>query len=385
MNPLSSGLLKPETLKKTSFILFVMTAVVIAVQHYYKPSFNNFKVFVSAFQHLLDLKNLHDYYPAEHDDQFLYAPPAAVWLGIFSIFKTGFSIILWNVFTTLSWWLAIYHLPNIDLQVKNKIAFFAFIELTTSLHNLQTNPLLTAMIVASFILLEKNQLWKSHFITALAFFTKGISGAGVFLLLFYNSYLKNAFSFFIAFIAVAMLPALFVGFNALPGLYMDWIQVLLDDHEVNSGISVIGLIHDNISKGINAYVIQVVGLLLFLIDLMYIRMNKKNTFGWRFFALSFILIWVILFNHAAESSGYIFGVTGVALWLFNKTQDKVDRVLFFMVLFFTILAPTDLYPKVFRVFLYDHSIKALPILLVWIKMHFDLFKSSSPFELKYLG
>lgn len=305
MNPLSSGLLKPETLKKTSFILFVMTAVVIAVQHYYKPSFNNFKVFVSAFQHLLDLKNLHDYYPAEHDDQFLYAPPAAVWLGIFSIFKTGFSIILWNVFTTLSWWLAIYHLPNIDLQVKNKIAFFAFIELTTSLHNLQTNPLLTAMIVASFILLEKNQLWKSHFITALAFFTKGISGAGVFLLLFYNSYLKNAFSFFIAFIAVAMLPALFVGFNALPGLYMDWIQVLLDDHEVNSGISVIGLIHDNISKGINAYVIQVVGLLLFLIDLMYIRMNKKNTFGWRFFALSFILIWVILFNHAAESSGYI--------------------------------------------------------------------------------
>ena len=195
--------------------------------------------------------------------------------------------------------------------------------------------------------------------------------------------IKNGFTFFIVFMMVALSPACFVGLHDLPRLYNEWFQILTEDHVVNDGISVIGLIHQNISKGVNTYLVQFMGMGIFLADLIYIKMKKQNTFGWRLFVLSFILIWLILFNHAAESSGYIFGVAGAAIWLFNKKWDSIDKLLFYLILFFTILAPTDLYPRVFREFLFNHSIKALPILLVWIKMHFDLFHSSSPYDLKY--
>jgi hypothetical protein len=361
----------------------MVAAIGIAVQHYLYHTFNNFKVFEGAFRHLVALKNLYRYYPEEYEDQFLYGPPAVIWLGLFSLFKTYLSIVLWNMLNAMSLWYVIYQLPQLDLQTKNKIAFFSFIELTTSLHNLQSNPVLTAMILASFVLLEYGQVWKSHCITSLAFFTKGISGAGVFLLMFYKPMIKNMATFIPVFLLVAISPALFVGIHEIPRLYTDWFQCLRDDHVVNDGISIIGLIHQNLYAGIDSYIIQIFGLSLFLVVLFYIKWKKLNTYGWRLFVLSYILIWLILFNHAAESSGYVFAVTGSAIWLFNRTWDSYDRILFWLVLLFTILAPTDLYPVVFRHFIADHSLKALPVVLVWIKMHVDLLKTAAPYDLKY--
>ena len=383
MNLLYRIKFSPKTLQRLSFVTFMLAAIGIAMQHYLHHTFNNFKVFEGAFRHLVALKNLYSYYPGEYEDQFLYAPPAAIWLGFFSIFKTALSLILWNLLNAMSLWYIIYQLPKLDLQTKNKIAFFAFVELTTSLHNVQSNPVLTAMILLSFVLLEYEQIWKSHFVTSLAFFTKGISGAGVFLLLFYKPLIKNMVTFIITFLIVALSPAWFVGIKEIPRLYTEWFQCLRGDHVVNDGVSVVGLIHQNVYAGIDSYIIQLSGLGIFLGVLFYIKWKKMNTYGWRLFVLSYILIWLIIFNHAAESSGYVFAVTGVAIWLFNRNLDRYDKILLWLVFLFTILAPTDLYPVSFRHFLVNHSLKALPVVLVWIKMHADLWNPAAPYDLKY--
>jgi Glycosyltransferase family 87 len=369
-------------LKWITGIVYILNAILIAIQHYYVVDrWNNFKIFYCAFPHLMAKQNLHQFFPAEYYDQFLYAPPSAVWLGLFCWLPPFISLVLWLSITSWVAWLVVYHFPKISIATKNKMAVFIFIELSTSVNNLQTNHLLAAAIVASFILLEANKVWQNNIITALAFFTKGISGAGVFLLLFYKPFWKNAIYFLITFVLVGILPGFFVGFTELPRLYTQWINLLAEDHGVNVGISLIGFVHCNITHISNVYLFQIVGLALLAITLLYLRFAKKDNWYWRLFAMNYLLVWLVLFNNAGESCGYIFAMYGIGFWYFTKQNKWLDHCLITLVVLLCMLAPTDLYPSVLRRWMQDHSIKALPVFLVWCKMHWDMITIQKPLAL----
>ena len=70
------------------------------------------------------------------------------------------------------------------------------------------------------------------------------------------------------------------------------------------------------------------------------QMEKMNTYGWRLFVLSYILIWLIIFNHTQQKKRWLcFAVTG---WRFGYlTGIWTDTIDFTSLDFphFTILAP----------------------------------------------
>jgi hypothetical protein len=86
-----------------------------------------------------------------------------------------------------------------------------------------------------------------------------------------------------------------------------------------------------------------------------------------------MLIWVIIFNHKAESATFIIASSGVALWFFSSPKSYLNILLAILVLVFTILSPTDLFPTYLRThYVIPYLLKVFPCILVWLKLQYDL-------------
>jgi hypothetical protein len=87
------------------------------------------------------------------------------------------------------------------------------------------------------------------------------------------------------------------------------------------------------------------------------------------------MIFVVSFNQMAESPTYIIGVTGAALWFVESEKNKINILLFILLMSLTCLAPTDFYPKYIRNnFFVPYKIKAIPLFFIWLKVQFDIWK-----------
>jgi hypothetical protein len=95
--------------------------------------------------------------------------------------------------------------------------------------------------------------------------------------------------------------------------------------------------------------------------------------------LASLLVWVIIFNHKAESSTYIIAVTGVGIWYFAKPARKWRTALLFLVLVFTSLSTTDFFPSYVRAhYMLPYKIKTFPCLVVWVVMLAEIIRLKKP-------
>ena len=86
-------------------------------------------------------------------------------------------------------------------------------------------------------------------------------------------------------------------------------------------------------------------------------------------------MWIIIFNHKAESPSYIIAMTGIALWFFYSGRNIVNIILFALAIVAVSFTPTDIFPESFRDnFLEPYCVKALLPILIWIKITIDLLR-----------
>ena len=71
-----------------------------------------------------------------------------------------------------------------------------------------------------------------------------------------------------------------------------------------------GWIHSWFGVDVNKWVVVALGALVFQFPLARMEMYKPYTF--RLLTLSSVLIWVVIFNHKAESPTFIIAMTGAA-------------------------------------------------------------------------
>jgi hypothetical protein len=95
----------------------------------------------------------------------------------------------------------------------------------------------------------------------------------------------------------------------------------------------------------------------------------------RLLVMASVLIFVTIFNYAAESPTFVLAVTGCALWYFFQARTTANLVLLILVFLFTCVSSTDLVPRALRrEYLETYVIKAIPCILVWIKLQYDLLR-----------
>ena len=359
--------------------VYLLIGAATAIQKYLNNSYNNFKIFKASFIHLTHKQNLHLEYPSEYYDIFLYHPTFAVLFAPFAYLPMLLGMIVWNVFSTFLVFKAVENTP-LSKNGKIFVWWFILVELITALQNMQTNPIIAAIIVLAFGFFEKRQLWQATFTAALGFFIKGYGGiAAASILLFKRDFWKNTPIYIVNVLFLSLLPAIITGFADLPRLYIDWRDCLVADHKVNLGVSLIGLIHGAGGSFIDPYKIQIGGIICLMTFLAYVFFKKTDILEARLLTLAYLLMWVILFNHAAESNTHIISVMGVAIWYAVTPKNNWTLALLIFVFILTQLSPSDIFPRFLREqYVRPYALKALPILLVWLRLHYDIFYIGVP-------
>ena len=98
--------------------------------------------------------------------------------------------------------------------------------------------------------------------------------------------------------------------------------------------------------------------------------------------LASILIWVVIFNHKAESHSYIIAMTGIAFWYFDQGRKWLDTMLLIFVFLVVSILFSDLVPRSLKFdFGFVYSLKALPCFLVWLRILAEMWLRKEPQEL----
>ncbi|MDQ3017222.1 MAG: hypothetical protein M3R25_10965, partial [Bacteroidota bacterium] len=168
-----------------------------------------------------------------------------------------------------------------------------------------------------------------------------------------------------------MLPLLVIEWYQLRFLYFRWNQTLAMDHSSSYGLSVMGWLESWFKIHANKMVVTISGGLLLLSPLILIK-NYKH-FHFRLLTICSLLIWIVIFNHKAESPTFIIAMSGVAIWFFSKKPTTIDIILFASAIILTSLSPSDLFPKPIRkAWVEPYVLKALPCILIWAKIIFEM-------------
>ncbi|GLU55466.1 glycosyltransferase family 87 protein [Dyadobacter frigoris] len=362
------------------YVYLILSIVISLIFYNQGPRrFNNLIIYRQSFFHLLDHKNLYLEYPSEYYDIFLYHPAFTVFFSPLSLIPVSLSLILWTIISSLFIYYAVKMMPVAE-KAKIFLYWFVLIELLNNLHSQQTNSVIAALGLLTFIFLEKSKPKRAALFPLLAFCIKGYGLVFAILFLFYPEKKKYITYSILWLIALTLLPLPFTGKDYFLQVYQNWITCLIDDHKVNFGSSVMGLMklampsftENDLSK------VQLAGLILFAITMVYnwIKGTYK-TKKQRLLLLAYTFLWVILFNHTSESPTYIIAITGVGLFFVaNKSSQNVWwKPLTLFVLAFCILVNRDFFPSSWPI---DETIpplvvRVLPCLLVWIIVQIQLF------------
>lgn len=141
--------------------------------------------------------------------------------------------------------------------------------------------------------------------------------------------------------------------------YNNWWELLRNDHAGSIGISVAGWLYSWFGLNQKNLVLLAGAILLLLLPFLSIKAYKDHSF--RMLLLASILIWIVIFNHKAESPTFIIAITGIVIWYFMKPASAFDTFLVMIALVFTSFITTDLFPPEFRLhYVKAYAIKAVP-------------------------
>ncbi len=347
-------------------------------------SINNFLIFRGVFWHTIQQINLYAEYPAEYFDNNHYGPSFSVLIAPFAWMNIFIGCFLWCLANAAMLLYAVKQLP-ISNNKKNIILLIGVIEMMTSIQNVQFNPMLTAWIMMSYILVQKEKdFWATLFIAA-GFLLKIYGIVGVAFFFFSKHKIKFVLSFLFWLLVVFALPMLYSSPSFIIQSYEDWINKLASKNDKNilatandymQDISVLGMIRriGNIQNLKNLYIL-VPAALLYLLP--FLRWKQFQFISFQLSYLAFALIGVVIFSTSAESSTFVIALIGVSIWyvLQNDSKTLWKNIVLCFVLLLTSLSATDLFPEFIRInYVRPYSLKAFPCFLVWLILAYQLLK-----------
>lgn len=365
----SIPIFKGRKVKFPVFLWYALTVVAILAELFHRKV-GNYMIFKGVFWHTVSQTNLYVEYPAEYLDVNHYGPFFSVIIAPFAILPDAIGIFCWCMLNSFLLLYAIKKLPLSD-ESKLLILVIASIEMMTSTHNLQVNPMLTAWLIFAFILTEKGEdFWATLFIAA-GFMVKLYGVAGLLFFVFSENKFRFVVSFIFWLIVMFLLPMLLSSPSFIINSYISWWHVLIEKNLQNTqsfmqDISLMGFIRRGFHQpGLSNFAVLIPAALL--INLPLLRFQQYKHLLFRLSYLAIVLISVVILSTSAESATYVIAVTGAAIWYVIYPRTKFTLSLLIFMLLLTSFSPTDLFPAYIRNhFIRPYSLKALPCILIWL-------------------
>jgi len=360
---------------------YLLITILVSILQYLKPHmsngytpYNNFIIFRNSFYHLIHNGDLYQLWPAEHFDYYKYSPSFPLFMWPFTWIPDLPGLIVWNLLNAIGLFFTVRMLSGIRPDARIFILWFVLIELITSLQNSQSNGLMAALIIGGFAQIERKNLIAGSFLLVLGSYIKIFSVVGFALCLFYPGRWKLMMYTLGWFVLIFLLPLLVIDIEHLRMLYESWFNLLANDHSASTGLSVQGWLQSWFGLHPDKTILALTGMILFLVP--FFRVQRWSDSGFRLKALASVLIWVVIFNHKAESPTFIVAIAGVAIWFFSKSnpeRSRLDLILLILAFVFASLSATDLFPRSVRINLVvPFVLKAVPCILIWIKIQYEM-------------
>ncbi len=342
---------------------------------------NNFLIFKYTFFHTCNGTSLFAHYPEEFHDCNHYGPVFSLVIAPFAVLPHPLGLLMWHVVLALCLYVAIRHLPMPQKQ-KIFIYWFCAHELLTALFMSQFNIATAAMVIATFICVQKEKdIWATFFIL-LGTFIKLYGIVGLAFFFFSRHKLKFVLSFFGWAAVMFVLPMLISSPEYIVGQYKEWYESLLDKNAANmfskwQNHSLLGIVRK--ISGVATYSdlwLIVPGMVAFALP--YLRIGQYKHLAFRYAVLASVLLFIVLFSTGSESSTYIIALAGVAIWYVTAPwqRSRWDVALMVFAFFLTSMSPSDLFPAyVRRTYVQPYALKALPCVLIWIKLVYEMMRN----------
>ncbi len=346
---------------------------------YSRDRYNNYLIFTGVYHHTVEQKPLYQFYPGEYEDKNHYGPLFSLGIAPFAMLPDSLGLFLWSMANALILIWAVTLLP-ISRPKQTLLLLLCSIEFANAEHTIQFNQIITALIIFTFVLIEKKkEEWATLLIIAGALIKLyPIIGLAFFV------FSKRKKIFIVCCLGWAiicfMLPMAISGKQFIIQSYLDWFDVLKQKNAENAVLrtsqdwSVMGTVrafyHDATIP--NAPFI-ILGAIIYGLPLL--RFNQYWNLHFRLNILASSLLFVVLFSTGSEHPTFIIAVMGAFLWMLLKPKpfSRFNIFLIVLLLVLTGLGPSDAFPKFIRDnYIVPYAMKAWPCIIVWFMLSFDL-------------
>ena len=362
--------------------LWMIITLISVIKQLVIGKFNNYKIFKNVYFHTVNKLPLYTEYPLEYFDHNHYGPVFSIVIAPFAVLPDYLGIPFWGLFNTgiLAW--AITQLPLKSSQI-NAVLWICLHELLTTLLGLQFNPMMTAIIILSFVYIEKGKDFWSAFFIILGLFVKLYGIVGLAFFFFSKNKIKFILSLLFWSIVMFCLPMLLSSPEYIIQTYKEWFERLVEKNNENAGlnsyqdISLMGIVRRFFQDSTISNLPFLIGG-VFLFGLQYLRTKEYKEESYRLMLLASVLIFTVIFSSGSESPTYIIAFVGVAIWFViqPKPISKFYIALFIFALILTSLSPSDLIPKYLKDnFIRPYALKALPCVLIWFAIVYEMLRN----------
>lgn len=359
------------------FVWFVM-AIVPWLRIWLKGKFDlDYSIFYHSFWHAWQQMPLYIIYP-EDDNYFLYGPLFPLLMAPLAVLPYQMGRLLWMlIITFVPYWSIRQSFFTKSQQLF--MLWFIAVEAYTCILDSESNSLILACILFTYYLTEKEKDCWAAFLIALGTVTKIYGIVGLAFLPFSRHKIKFIGWFLAWTVVLAVLPMLVFGIDYVCHEYYEWYDVLAHKNQLNQfaagqNISLLGIVRK--ISGIATYSdlwLIIPGLIAFALP--YLRFSQYRHEPFRFAIMASVLMFVVLFSTGSESYGYIIAMAGVAIWYTTSPwkRNRWDIALMVFAFIITSMSPSDLFPKqIWRELIKPYSLKALPVVLIWFKLTYEL-------------
>lgn len=327
--------------------------------------YNNFIIFRQSFPHLLHKTNLYQAYPHEYGDLYKYSPTFAFCMAPFSILPDWLGLFLWNIINIA---IIVWVMHRLIHEKRTLFFLFLFIvpELILSVQNSQSNALLAGMVILAFDALERGKNGLAALLIALTVYIKLFTLVVFILFLFYPNRIKSSLYAVMWMLVLLVLPLVVTGPHDLMQQYLNWAELIRNDHSISFGSGLPGFLHTLGLFAVHKNALLAFGVILLLLPLL--RYKDFHTTIYRQNYLCLLLAWMVIFNHKAESPSYIIAFVGYALWAYFNGLSKPSIILLVLCFLFSSVICMDVVPHDIRVNYFEaYTIKALfPSIILFV-------------------
>lgn len=357
------------------FWVYVAASVAVSLTEYFKGvkplygdhyfHYNNYIIFKESFFNLLSLKDLYAAHPDLHFDLYKYSPTFALFMAPMAILPDIVGLTIWNTLNAIPVYFVVRALPELSERRRSFILWIILVDVMTSMHNAQSNGLMLALLVMAFVCFERQKIVLAALCLVATVFIKLFGVVAFMMFLLYPKRIRFVIWAIGWTALLAVLPVVVVPWDYLISMYRSWLALLLWDQGAHHGLSIFGLLIAWFNMAPAKLLILCIGVVLQVLPLLRRETYRSALARWLLFSSA--LLWMIVFNHKAESATFLIAMFGIALWYFVQPADRFRTVLLLLSFLLISLSPTDLFPSWLRTYVVaPYELKALPAVIVWV-------------------